>query len=199
VPSTSKKWAEYKKHCKHCDGLLSIRSIRDVERKTFCSFVCKSEFQKTQPAPARLPYAVAKCCEGCNISFIATDKLQRFCNSKCQAKIGAKRQSEKNNTLEGHLKRLLVYKGRKQLSLPMLQNMLKKQNGLCALSGVPMTWGSNKGRVPTHISIDRIDSSLGYEENNIHLVCMVVNIMKNKLTMNEFIGWCKLIEVHNAF
>ena len=199
MPSVSKKWATYEKHCKHCSGLLAIRSIRDVERKTFCSFTCKADFQKTQPAPVRRPYAVAKCCEGCKIDFLATDKLQRFCTPKCQAKLGAKRHAEKTNNLDGHLKRLLVYKGRKHLTLPMLQTMYKTQNGLCALSGVPMTWGANKGHVRTHISIDRIDSSVGYEENNVHLVCRIVNIMKNNLTVNEFIGWCKLIEAQNAF
>jgi hypothetical protein len=199
VPSVSKKWAEYEKHCKHCNERLAIRSIRDVERKAFCSFACKSEFQKTQPPPVRRPYAVAKCCEGCGIDFLATDKLQRFCTTKCQAKTGAKRHAERTNTFDGHLKRLLVYKGRKQLSLPMLQEMFKRQNGLCALSGVPMTWGANEGRVPTHVSIDRIDSNKGYDENNVHLVCRIVNIMKNNLTVNEFVGWCKLVEANNAF
>lgn len=199
MPSVSRKWATYKKHCKHCSGLLAIRSIRDVERKTFCSFTCKADFQKTQPSPARRPYTVAKCCEGCKIDFLATDKLQRFCTPKCQAKLGAKRYAEKNDTFDGHLKRLLIYKGRKRLTLPMLQNMYKTQNGLCALSGVPMTWGTNKGHVRTHISLDRIDSAVGYEENNVHLVCRIVNIMKNNLTVDEFVGWCKLIEAQNAF
>ena len=195
MPSASRKWSGYEKHCKCCNGLLTVRSIRDVERKNFCSFSCKSEFQKTQPPPQRRPYAVAKRCDGCSIDFLATDKLQRFCTPKCQSKTGAKRHAEKTNTLDGHLKRLLVYKGRKQLTLSFLKSLLEQQNGLSAFSGVPMTWGSNMGKVHTHISIDRIDSTRGYEEDNVHLVCRIVNIMKHNLSANEFIGWCRLMEV----
>ena len=62
-----------------------------------------------------------------------------------------------------------------------------------------MTWEVLNGKVPTNLSLDRIDSSQGYTEDNVQLVCRIVNIMKNDLSVDEFVGWCKLIEVHNAF
>lgn len=58
-----------------------------------------------------------------------------------------------------------------------LMEMYYQQNGLCALSGVKMTWMREKIR-PTSISIDRIDSTKGYTFDNVRLLCHAVNRMK---------------------
>lgn len=74
-----------------------------------------------------------------------------------------------------------------------LLELYNNQKGLCAISGVMMTYMRGSGRVYTNISIDRIDNSKGYIKGNVHLVCDVVNFMKHTLTINELIEWCKLI------
>lgn len=71
--------------------------------------------------------------------------------------------------------------------------MYNSQKGLCALSGKEMTYFSGIGRVPTNISIDRIDSSIGYEELNIQLVCIQANKMKAELLQNDLLDWCSNI------
>ena len=48
-----------------------------------------------------------------------------------------------------------------------LYKLWEKQNGLCALSGIPMTYYFDSGRVPTNVSVDRINSNLGYIEGNL--------------------------------
>jgi len=65
----------------------------------------------------------------------------------------------------------------------------------CALSGVEMTFIKipKSEKVHTNLSIDRIDSSLPYEEGNIQLVCAVTNVMKTTLTMGELYEWCSAI------
>lgn len=45
----------------------------------------------------------------------------------------------------------------------------------------------------TNVSIDRIDSSIGYKEDNIQLVCHIVNLMKHDLSIEELKTWCKRI------
>jgi hypothetical protein len=45
----------------------------------------------------------------------------------------------------------------------------------------------------TNISIDSIFSDIGYEEGNVQLVCYVVNLMKNKMTVEELKFFCKAI------
>ena len=49
----------------------------------------------------------------------------------------------------------------------------------------------------TNISIDRVKNDVGYEPENIALVCLAINMMKYTLDLNELIDWCKLIAEHN--
>lgn len=76
-----------------------------------------------------------------------------------------------------------------EVTYELLTKLFALQNGKCALSGLPMTFDSPLD-VP---SVDRIDSTLGYTQNNVQLVCWKVNKMKSNLTQDEFIALCRLI------
>lgn len=78
-----------------------------------------------------------------------------------------------------------------------LYKLWEKQNGLCALSGIPMTYYFDSGRVPTNVSVDRINSNLGYIEGNLQLVCMAVNQMKSDLTIEQLKYFCRSILQNN--
>lgn len=56
-----------------------------------------------------------------------------------------------------------------------------------------MTYKFYEGRVNTNLSIDRIDSSKGYTKDNVQLVTMAANQMKNDLTLDELIVMCSNI------
>lgn len=56
-----------------------------------------------------------------------------------------------------------------------------------------MTYSAGAGRVNTNISIDRIDSSVGYVRGNVQFVCDVVNRMKQDLSQVELVLWCNRI------
>lgn len=73
------------------------------------------------------------------------------------------------------------------------KELWNKQNGLCAISNIPMTYTFNSGRIPTNVSVDRIDSNKSYTKNNIQLVCMAVNQMKSDLDMITFYRFCEAI------
>lgn len=79
------------------------------------------------------------------------------------------------------------------ITIEDLKKMWINQDGKCALSGIDMTYIFNKGRIPTNVSIDKIDHTKGYILNNIQLVCMACNQMKNDLTELELYNFCKLI------
>jgi len=80
-----------------------------------------------------------------------------------------------------------------------LVDLYNKQQGKCAISGVEMTYISGSGRVLTNISIDRIDSSLGYIQGNVQFVCDVVNRMKSDLPIGQLYQWCStILENHHA-
>jgi len=74
-----------------------------------------------------------------------------------------------------------------------LRYLWEKQNHKCALSGIQMTTLVFKGRVFTNISVDRINSKKGYLKSNVQLVCMGINQMKNDLSTDELLYFCKQI------
>ena len=74
-----------------------------------------------------------------------------------------------------------------------LKALLEEQGGLCAISGIPLTFVKGKGHIPTNASIDRMDSQKGYTKDNVQLVAHQVNTMKSNLSVNQLIEWCKSI------
>ena len=79
-----------------------------------------------------------------------------------------------------------------------LHGLYDKQKGICKYSGVVMTHVKDgSGYHLQNISIDRIDNTKGYEEGNIALVCLAVNMMKYTLELEELIDWCKNISKNN--
>jgi len=76
------------------------------------------------------------------------------------------------------------------ITIQDLMDIFEKQKGLCALSKIKMTWHQGK-ILPTSISIDRIDNSKGYIENNVRLVCVVINAFKSTQTDAELYEFAK--------
>ena len=72
-------------------------------------------------------------------------------------------------------------------------DLWNKQNGLCAISKIPMTYEMDSGRIYTNVSIDQIEQGKGYTEDNVQLVCMAVNQLKSDWDMNTVKYICKMI------
>lgn len=74
------------------------------------------------------------------------------------------------------------------LSLEDFWDSFKRQNGTCALSGVPiqMGWATREETA----SLDRINSGLGYSVDNIQWVHKHLNHMKNMYPQDYFIEMC---------
>jgi DNA-binding CsgD family transcriptional regulator len=69
-------------------------------------------------------------------------------------------------------------------------NLFEKQKRKCAITGTPLKFGTNLS--DTTASLDRIDNNKGYVPENLQWVHKRINIMKGKLSMDEFNSWCKL-------
>lgn len=79
------------------------------------------------------------------------------------------------------------------LSIDQLQEIWNKQNGKCALTGWDMTMILGQGNINTNASIDRIDSSNGYIEDNVQFVCRIVNVFKSNATEELLYDMCEAI------
>ena len=124
--------------------------------------------------------------------------FQINCSSKCTDSEQVNRTYKyMNNNKEAYIKHLISKPERKHIPIEYFLDLYDKQKGKCALSNIKMTFIKKLDgiKIHTNLSIDRIDSTRGYEIGNIQLVCAVVNIMKTTLSTDELIWWCsKIIE-----
>ena len=93
-------------------------------------------------------------------------------------------------------KRLVDQAKRRKIQVKVTQEqaaeLFHSQGGKCALSGVPLHFTNlrtNFNRYTT-ASLDRIDSTIPYQEGNIQWVHKEVNMMKGRLSPTVFKEWC---------
>lgn len=79
------------------------------------------------------------------------------------------------------------------VSKEYLWNLFLSQNGKCALSGQDIHLGQRYQKDDRTASLDRINSSLGYLENNVQWTHKEINKMKWDKSDEEFIRLCKLV------
>lgn len=157
-------------------------------KETRICVICKNEFPRTSE------YFT---------TFIAKRDKEVFQN-KCRPCEKVYVQ-EKNSTLTETIKGILrgIEKSKKrtnkgfELTLEFLLDLWSKQGGMCALTGIQMTHTKGKGtHYFSNLSVDRIDSNLGYIKNNVQLVCMWSNGAKGTFTMEEFKNIVNITNCH---
>lgn len=79
------------------------------------------------------------------------------------------------------------------ISIKDIWGLFQAQRGLCALTGVPIQFGTHQTA-----SLDRIDSSIGYIEDNVQWVHKDINRMKQNFSEEKFIMLCQLVVQYNA-
>lgn len=113
------------------------------------------------------------------------------------------RDDARKGTLEGKLISLITTSRYRcklsghehSIDVAYIRNIYEEQQGLCAITGMKMIIrGSNcAADSPYSISLDRIDSTKGYIPGNVWLVCTGVNLMKARLTMDQFVEFCRKV------
>ena len=88
-------------------------------------------------------------------------------------------------------------KKRKEITIDTeyIKQVWEEQQGKCFYTGIELVLPKSftKTNNPLSPSIDRIDSSKGYIPGNIQIVHKQANFMKQSLSHEEFINFCKLI------
>jgi len=80
-----------------------------------------------------------------------------------------------------------------------LWELFNKQQGLCALSGVPITLTTvinkqhNLDKTLMSASLDRIDNSKDYTIDNVQWIHKILNAMRRQYSVEEYVHWCTLV------
>jgi hypothetical protein len=77
-----------------------------------------------------------------------------------------------------------------ELTDDIVKNKIDTQGGVCYISKQPLSYKENDWN---SISLDRLDSNLGYTVDNTIVVTKFVNISKNNLSLDEYINLIKLV------
>ena len=123
-----------------------------------------------------------------------SDGYHSWCKDCCRD--GNKQSRQKlNSTIEGRA-RVFLQNARKSadkrkqlfdLTISDVVECWKQQGEICAYSGRHMTLYA--GHLNT-VSIERIDSTVGYTKENTILVCQAINRMKSDFSLSDFYGLC---------
>jgi hypothetical protein len=123
-------------------------------------------------------------------SFRAWDLLLDYCVN-CKADYSALNKVNTLYKIWKSTKRSSKQRGIEfDLSLEDVEKQYEQQNKKCFYSGVEMTEESG---FPNKVTIDRINSDLGYIKSNIVLCGYIANMMKNKMSIEHFANWVKLL------
>jgi len=78
-----------------------------------------------------------------------------------------------------------------ELTPEFIDTLYQEQDGLCVYSGLFISWDESGWNHTA--SIDRIDNSRGYFEDNIQLVHKEINMMRGSLSDSRFKELCNLV------
>jgi hypothetical protein len=84
------------------------------------------------------------------------------------------------------------------ISIEFAWELYEKQGRKCVVSGVDISFSEKATAMSgTTASLDRIDSTLGYTEDNVQWLHKKVNILKMAMPEDDFIAWCHQIASHS--
>ena len=141
-----------------------------------------------------------KQCNTCN-TFFELDQYRirklngkEYIGHKCKNCERREQKEKTSDSWDRYFIRLLSKRERHlTLSVEECVIILKKQNYLCAVTGVPLTKIHGSGVINTNASLDRIIAGGPYEPWNIRIVCSIVNKMRLDNSDSEFKWWCRKI------
>lgn len=158
-------------------------------------------------------------CKVCNKEFERSEKRLNYsskigsstvCSRKCSnaiLKIHAGNRQDAYSPFKYFVNRsqssdrVCLY-GESDINASYLKDLWESQKGVCPYTGYKMhlprnTAAFKKNDNPKRVSLDRIDSNLGYVKGNVEFVCYVVNLAKNEFPRDEIISFFRDIPKDN--
>jgi hypothetical protein len=152
-----------------------------------------------------------KICICCNKEFKSYRNTAKYCSVRCANVFynnSGKNKDFRKKSVENTL-RTVVWQARNRskkkgldfdLTDEYMLNLLKSQNNKCSATGLQLESSqanTKKYKSPYTVSLDRIDSSKGYTKDNIQIVCVMFNEMKNIYSIEQVTLLCKSYILHN--
>jgi len=129
-------------------------------------------------------------CKDCTLNITREYKREKRKNSDFRKSEGIKQKERRLRLWQNTLIHDSKSRGiETTLTIDDINEMYKKQNGLCYWFKIPLT-PSNKTKHPQQPSLDRLDRDRGYTKENVVLCCYSANIGRNE---NDLETWKNFI------
>jgi hypothetical protein len=152
----------------------------------------KTEYDRTELKSGN-HYCSRSCCGKDNINH----NLGKWYGKGDVGRLKSNNHKDEYTGLRDFIRRAKNRNNLGDLTLVDLKKQWEKQSGICPYTGIKLklpTYSKNKNYTIQELaSLDRIDSSKPYQKNNIVFVCAPINYMKNTMTEEETIIFCKKI------
>jgi hypothetical protein len=82
------------------------------------------------------------------------------------------------------------------ITLDDLKNQWILQNGKCTYSNVDLVLPTKENKTKNRLytaSLDRVNSKLGYNKDNIHFISVACNFAKNNMSHEQMLEFCRII------
>jgi len=155
------------------------RSSR-LGRKHFCKLSCSISFSNSHPSESR-----------------------RESQKQNTKQLVPGNRKDLNSPFKTHFKSVqyrIKYAGKTgNATLDDLRNQWELQGGLCPFTKLPMSnYDTTKSRnkfpvTPYRASLDRADSTKGYDADNIQFISLMANYAKHSFTSQELIDFCHAV------
>lgn len=101
-------------------------------------------------------------------------------------------------TFTGHISALLSGAKNRHydfnLNIEFIKELYEKQNGKCYYINIPIKLHCDANKLSDDLmTLDRIDPTKGYTQDNVVLSSWIANRMKTDLSLDKFIEYCKII------
>lgn len=148
-----------------------------------------SEIKRTE-AKGRKHYCSLTCLGEAN-----TENLGEWLGKPQISHLRSNNQRDKYTGFREFIRRAKQRKNLGDLTLDDLFEQWNKQNGKCPYTGIELKLPQARKRHQLFemASLDRVDSSKPYEKNNVVFVSTPINYMKNSMTEEETVAFCKKI------
>lgn len=191
--------------CQHCCGIYNGRKrIQDLSGKKF-NLLTVLSYLPIRKDGRVLWKCKCDCGSECNVSTKHLTSKQRpqkscgclrfLCNNKNPKWSGYK---EISGAFWGRtIRSASTRKHKFEITVQFAWKLFLEQDKKCALSGLPIYFGK-MGRDLGTASLDRINSSLNYTQDNVQWVHKDINKMKNIFGEKYFIKLCHMVSHHNS-
>ena len=113
-----------------------------------------------------------------------------YCNIVCCNKDRIK--GKPFTTLYDNARRNCLTRNREiDIDTDYIKELWEKQDGKCALSGLPMSFPNSEHKDAFQASIDRIDNDKGYIKGNVRITCLIANLCRNGFSDEDVIKFCE--------